>query len=83
MAIKAANRFHEVQDCAFDALIEIPEAMENSRRYVEIYQDLLDQRLECKTFDLYLAVLRALNQIMKFFKDEKWSKLPKLKRQSI
>lgn len=45
--------------------------MENARRYVSIYKDDLDQFLERKTFDLYLAVLRALNQIMQFFADDR------------
>jgi hypothetical protein len=44
--------------------------MENARRYVQIYEDHPNQFLERKTFDLYLAVLRALCHIMQFFADD-------------
>jgi hypothetical protein len=70
LAVGAASQYHKVEDCIFDALVEIPEAMENARRYVSIYRDHPDQYLERKTFDLYLAVLKALNHIMQFFADD-------------
>lgn len=68
---KAANQYHKVEDCIFDALADIPEAMENARRYVSIYRDYPTPFLERKTFDLYLAVLKALNHIMQFFADDR------------
>ncbi|KUJ07779.1 uncharacterized protein LY89DRAFT_352668 [Mollisia scopiformis] len=70
LAIGAASQLHKVEDCIFDALVEIPECMENARRYVSIYKDHPDQYLERKTFDLYLAVLRALSHIMQAFADD-------------
>src|ERR1039457_5227901 len=73
--IQAASQYHKVEDCIFDALVEIPEAMEHARRYISIYSDEPDPFLERKTFDLYLAVLRALNQIMQFFADNQLREL--------
>jgi len=60
-------------DCVFEALGDIPEAMESAQKYVLIYRDTQDHFLERKTFDLYLAVLRALIQILQFFADDGFS----------
>lgn len=43
--------------------------MESARKYISIYKDHPDQLLERKTFDLYLAILKALNHVMQFFAD--------------
>jgi hypothetical protein len=43
--------------------------MDSARKYISIYRDHRDQLLERKTFDLYLAILKALTHIMQFFAD--------------
>lgn len=43
--------------------------MDSARKYIYIYRDHPDQLLERKTFDLYLAILKALTHIMQFFAD--------------
>lgn len=43
--------------------------MDSARKYISIYKDHPDQLLERKTFDLYLAILKALTHIMQFFAD--------------
>jgi hypothetical protein len=43
--------------------------MDSARKYISIYRDHPDQLLERKTFDLYLAILKALTHIMQFFAD--------------
>lgn len=73
---QAASQHSKVMDCVFEALGDIPEAMESAQKYVLIYKDTHDHSLERKTFDLYLAVLRALIQIMQFFADDGFSTYP-------
>jgi hypothetical protein len=58
-----------VEESIFDALVELPEIMEDARNYILIYQDYPNQSLERKTFDLYLAILKSLNHIVQFFAD--------------
>jgi len=58
-----------VEDSIFDALSDLPEMMDDARKYISIYRDHPDQLLERKTFDLYLAILKALTHIMQFFAD--------------
>lgn len=48
--------------------------MDDAKRYIEIYGRYREQRLEKKTFELYLSILKALKQIMQFFVDSSWSK---------
>jgi hypothetical protein len=43
--------------------------MDSARKYISIYRDHPDQLLERKTFDLYLAILKALTHVMQFFAD--------------
>lgn len=56
-----------------ETLAEIPEIMDDAKRYIDIYGRFRDQLLEQKTFELYLSILRALNHIMQFFVDSSWS----------
>lgn len=74
LEMQAASRYVEVEEKIFDALSELPEMMEDARRYIEIYKDYRNQLLERKTFDLYLSILTALNHIMQFFADSSTSK---------
>lgn len=66
---QAASQHSRVMECVFEALGDIPEAMESAQKYVLIYKNTHDHFLERKTFDLYLAVLRALIEIMQFIAD--------------
>ncbi|KAI1130702.1 hypothetical protein F5Y10DRAFT_262851 [Nemania abortiva] len=72
--IGAASRYTKVEDDIFQALAEIPEILEHSRRYVMIYADVRDSFLEKRTFDLFRSVLRTLSHIMRFFKDSTFRK---------
>ncbi|KAI1820005.1 hypothetical protein F4861DRAFT_534017 [Xylaria intraflava] len=65
----AADRYTKVEDEILQALVEIPEILEHSRRYVQIYKDLGDNFLELRTFDLFRSILRTLSHVMRFFKD--------------
>ncbi|KAI0874100.1 hypothetical protein GGS24DRAFT_460595 [Hypoxylon argillaceum] len=69
LVIGAASRYTKVEDEIFQALAEIPEILERSRRYIMIYADLRDSFLEKRTFDLFRSILRTLSHIMRFFKD--------------
>ncbi|KAI0453850.1 hypothetical protein F5B21DRAFT_478091 [Xylaria acuta] len=74
IVIGAAGRYKKVEDEIFQALAEIPEILEHSRRYIEIYADLRDHFLEKRTFDLFRSILRTLSHIMRFFKDSAFRK---------
>ncbi|KAL2286016.1 hypothetical protein FJTKL_07263 [Diaporthe vaccinii] len=85
IAVEAAGAFSRVEAVIFETLAEIPEIMDDAKRYyIEIYGKYRDQLLEKKTFELYLSILKALNHIMQFFVDSKWSKVyqPILKQSS-
>ncbi|KAI0183505.1 hypothetical protein EV127DRAFT_446927, partial [Xylaria flabelliformis] len=69
LVIGAAGRYKKVEDEIFQALSEIPEILEHSRRYIKIYADLRDHFLEKRTFDLFRSILRTLSHIMRFFND--------------
>ncbi|KAG8162852.1 hypothetical protein KVR01_007330 [Diaporthe batatas] len=84
LAIGAVGAFTKVETIILETLSEIPEVMDDAKRYIEIYGIYRDQRLERKTFELYLSILTALKHIMQFFADSSWSKVyqPILKQQS-
>ncbi|KAK7728277.1 hypothetical protein SLS63_006725 [Diaporthe eres] len=67
--IQAAGAFSKVEAVILETLADIPEMMDDAKRYIEIYRGCQDQLLEKSTFQLYLSVLKALNQIMQFFVD--------------
>ncbi|ETS73822.1 hypothetical protein PFICI_14768 [Pestalotiopsis fici W106-1] len=69
LAIGAAGRYVKIEEAVFSALADIPEIIQGAQNYVRIYAGRQDQLLERKTFDLFLAVLRALTHIMQFFAD--------------
>lgn len=71
---QALGAFSKVEGVILETLAEIPEMMDDAKRYIEIYGRYREQRLEKKTFELYLSILKALNQIMQFFVDSSWSK---------
>ncbi|KAK7959395.1 uncharacterized protein PG986_004249, partial [Apiospora aurea] len=73
--LQAAGRYTKVEETIFKALSEIPEIMENARRYVQIYYENRYASLERKTFDPFRAILRALLHIMRFFADSKVRKI--------
>lgn len=57
-----------------DTLAEIPEIMDDARRYIEIYGRCRDELLERRTFELYLSILKTLTQVMQFFADSTFRK---------
>lgn len=58
---------NDIRDCVYDALRDIPEAIQGARRYVSIYNDMhRPYRLTQVTAELYKAVLITLQYIMKF-----------------
>ncbi|KAK8030107.1 hypothetical protein PG993_011398 [Apiospora rasikravindrae] len=75
VVIGAAGRYTKIEETVFEALSEIPEIMEDARRYVQIYYENRYASLERKTFGLFRAILRALLHIMKFFADSKVRKI--------
>lgn len=72
--VQAVGAFTKVEDTILETLVEIPEVMDDAKRYVEIYRERQDQRLERKTFELYRSIVTALKHIMQFFADSSWSK---------
>ncbi|KAI8631370.1 hypothetical protein F5Y19DRAFT_425982 [Xylariaceae sp. FL1651] len=75
IAIGAASRYNKVEDAILQALADIPEILENSRRYVKIYANLRDHFLEKRTFDLFRSILRTLSHIMRFFNESTFRKI--------
>jgi hypothetical protein len=67
--IQAAGRYTKVEDAIFQALSDIPEILERSRRYVTIYANLREHALEKRTYELFRSILRTLCHIMRFFKE--------------
>ncbi|KAH7000123.1 hypothetical protein EDB80DRAFT_723213 [Ilyonectria destructans] len=84
LAVGAVGNYAKVEESILDSLAQIPEVIENTRRYIEIYSELRDQHLEARTFDLYLSILKALTHIMQFFADSSFRKVyqPFLKQSS-
>lgn len=72
--VQAVGAFSKVEAVILETLAEIPEMMDDAKRYIEIYGRYRDQCLEKTTFQLFLSVLKALNHIMQFFVDSPWSK---------
>jgi hypothetical protein len=72
--IQAVGAFSKVEPVILETLAEIPEVMDDAKRYIEIYGKNREQLLEKKTFDLYLSILTALKHIMQFFADSSLSK---------
>lgn len=71
--IQALGVFSKVEAVILETLAEIPEIMDDAKRYIGIYSRYRDQLLEKKTFELYLSILKSLNHIMQFFVDSSWS----------
>ncbi|KAH8669871.1 hypothetical protein BGZ61DRAFT_399325 [Ilyonectria robusta] len=84
LAVGAVGNYAKVEESILDSLAQIPEVIENTRRYIEIYSELRNQHLEARTFDLYLSILKALTHIMQFFADSSFRKVyqPFLKQSS-
>ncbi|KAK2598553.1 hypothetical protein N8I77_011956 [Diaporthe amygdali] len=84
IAVGAAGAFSKVEAIILETLAEIPEVMDDAKRYIEIYGKYRDQLLEKKTFELYMSILTALKHVMQFFVDSSWSKVyqPILKQSS-
>ncbi|CAH0046130.1 unnamed protein product [Clonostachys solani] len=74
IALNAAGQYVKVEDAIIDALAQIPEAVSDTRRYIKLYAETKDHRLEERTFDLYLSILKALNHIMRFFAERSVNK---------
>ncbi|KAH8769183.1 hypothetical protein F5883DRAFT_65963 [Diaporthe sp. PMI_573] len=75
IALGAVGAFSKVEPVILETLAEIPEVMDDAKRYIEIYGKNREQLLEKKTFDLYLSILTALKHIMQFFADSSLSKV--------
>ncbi|KAJ0122198.1 hypothetical protein J7T55_002710 [Diaporthe amygdali] len=84
IAVGAAGAFSKVEAIILETLAEIPEVLDDAKRYIEIYGKYRDQLLEKKTFELYMSILTALKHVMQFFVDSSWSKVyqPILKQSS-
>uniref|UniRef100_A0A0B7KQ66 Fungal STAND N-terminal Goodbye domain-containing protein n=1 Tax=Bionectria ochroleuca TaxID=29856 RepID=A0A0B7KQ66_BIOOC len=74
IALNAAGQYVKVEDAIIDALAQIPEAVSDTRRYIKLYAETKGHRLEERTFDLYLSILKALNHIMRFFAERSVNK---------
>ncbi len=73
--MQAAGHFSKAEDAILEALARIPEVIDGSRRYIQIYSQSRDHFLERRTFELYLSILKALTHIMRFFADSAFRKL--------
>ncbi|KKY35732.1 hypothetical protein UCDDA912_g04340 [Diaporthe ampelina] len=84
IALGAVGAFSKVEAVILETLAEIPETMDEAKRYIDIYGRCREPALEKKTFELYLSILTALRHIMQFFVDSSWSKVyqPILKQSS-
>ncbi|KAI3391982.1 hypothetical protein diail_6389 [Diaporthe ilicicola] len=71
--IQALGAFSNVEAVILETLAQIPEIMDEAKRYIEIYGIYREQLLEKKTFELYLSILKTLKEIMQFFVDSSWS----------
>ncbi|KAK6062704.1 hypothetical protein SCUP515_13109 [Seiridium cupressi] len=69
ISLQAAGQYVKVEKLIFEALAEIPDIIKGARSYVEVYAKRRDQTLERTTFDLFLAIMKALCHIMQFFAD--------------
>ncbi|KAK6064552.1 hypothetical protein SCUP234_12958 [Seiridium cupressi] len=69
ISLQAAGQYVKVEKLIFEALAEIPDITKGARSYVEVYAKRRDQTLERTTFDLFLAIMKALCHIMQFFAD--------------
>lgn len=72
--IQALGAFSKVEGVILETLAEIPEIMDEAKRYINVYGRCREQALEQKTFDLYLSILTALKHIMQFLADSAFSK---------
>lgn len=72
--VQAVGAFSKVEAVILETLAEIPETMDEAKRYIDIYGRCREPALEKKTFELYLSILTALRHIMQFFVDSSWSK---------
>ncbi|CAM1506332.1 Fc.00g059730.m01.CDS01 [Cosmosporella sp. VM-42] len=75
LAIGAVGHYSKVEDAVLETLAQIPEIIDNARRYIDLYSKSRDQRLESRTFDLYLSILKALTHVMRFFADSSLRKI--------
>ncbi|KAK1847154.1 hypothetical protein CCHR01_10199 [Colletotrichum chrysophilum] len=74
LIIGATANYSKVEEDIFQALSEIPDVMESTRRYVAIWTQR-NQHFERLVFNLYRATLKSLRQIMQFFADSRLSKV--------
>lgn len=66
---QAVGAFAKVETVIVETLAEIPEVMDDARKYIKIYSRCRDQILEKRTFELYLSILKTLTHVMQFFAD--------------
>ncbi|EFW98416.1 hypothetical protein CMQ_4268 [Grosmannia clavigera kw1407] len=66
LIIGAAEQYSHVEEAVLEGLAKIPEIIDGAKRYVQIYAQQKKNRLERRTFDIYLAILRALVHMLKF-----------------
>lgn len=64
---QAASRLHDIRECVYEALADIPEAIRQAQKYVEIYKNEEPFRLKQETVALYSVILVTLQHILGFF----------------
>ncbi|KAJ0165468.1 hypothetical protein CTA2_11161 [Colletotrichum tanaceti] len=74
LAIGAATQYGSTGETIFQFLADIPDIMESARQTVALYREMGGHSLDRKSFELFRAVLKALNHIMQFFADSKLEK---------
>ncbi|TQN67962.1 hypothetical protein CSHISOI_07486 [Colletotrichum shisoi] len=74
LAIGAATQYSSTGETIFQFLADIPDIMENAKQTVALYREMGGHSLDRKSFELFRAVLKALNHIMQFFADSKLEK---------
>lgn len=65
--LQAATRLQDIRACVYEALSDIPEAIRQAQKYVEIYKKEEPYRLKQETVALYNAILITLQNILGFF----------------
>ncbi|KAK1561753.1 uncharacterized protein LY79DRAFT_530827 [Colletotrichum navitas] len=71
---KAATQYSSTGEAIFQFLSDIPDIMENARQTFALYKEMGGHSLDRRSFELFRAVLSALNHIMQFFADSKMDK---------
>ena len=78
--LQAATRLQDIRECVYEALADIPEAIRQAQKYVEIYKKEEPFRLKQETAALYSLILITLQHILGFFTRTAGSESPRISR---